>query len=1077
MRNAIACGILCCALHGVGQGTQAGLAERHTRIPDLYEQEEYAGVIALVDQQLREATEAPWTDSIYLYAYKYGRAQWKVNGAEAGKEAAERLVQRVLRDDENGMHRLDALNDLSWIMYETGDLSGCARVDSMAMGVADRSPDVPIVSRGKTRHNLGFDHSALGNYSAAAHFFIEAKKIYEQADSVPRSHMAESGNGLGAAYWHLGRNKEAEQAYKEALAWLGDDTDDIDLVSRKASTLGNLGILWQDAGDLVRSRNYYQQAMELQGRVIREAKDPMTRDEAMLNRSRSYANVATIYFAMGDMAMTRKLLDKAMADRSEVLEPDDPKLLFLLDLYADLETAMGNNERAEELERKYLASCEQRSGQWSDQTATAYLKLAGLAATRGDIEQASKLFAKSITIQERIGERDTDPILAKVLLARADMYANNKQPALALADLVQARAILSRIHGPEGRKVIQTDIDIANMQLGTDQLAAAQRTIESALTQLEGRRRPTSNGYSSGYILPHLLPSAIHQKVVIDRAMRPDHPADEADLLELDVAIAVLERNKSALQDEESKLVLYGAQRKVFDLACDIAYEAYDREHDERWKDKLFTLTEKDRSILLKSKLNEFASMSVAGVPDSVVERGAQLLKQLDIDPDDPQSLLDLPKHEAEYVDYLDRLQEEHPDYFRLKYGETTLGIADVQRDLISAEQALVAYSASKEHLYIIVIEKDRSAVTRVALAGIDTLVAALNEATIARDVQGYCTTAHQLHQRIFEPVRGLLTRSELLIVPDNELYYLNFEALLDAPSTAANFKQHLLIHDYTISYLLSASTAVQFDRLERERGRGTFAVAPGFSDALKSGYLANVRDTNLIDRAFLSHVQQPFAVLTAQSLGKLLSAQVLVGEAADEAGFKAQAENYGIIHLGTHAEVNNTSPLYSKLVLSKGVGDATNVEDGYLHAYEIFELQLRAELAVLTACETGTGKANSSEGVRSLAYSFAYAGCPSLVMSLWKIDEKSSAGIVDRFYRNLADEQAKNVALRQAKLDYLNDAQDEMALPFYWAGLVLVGDVSPVSDPDTGSSMWTWIAIGSLALVLVFFLVRRARA
>lgn len=1078
MRIALICCMLSLAVQAFGQSTATRMAERHARINALYEKEDYAAVIKLVEDQLRDATDSPWIDSIYRYTYKYGRAQWKVNGAQAGQASAERIVQRVLRDDPKGMHRLDALNELSWILYETGDLAGCARVDSMAMEVADHFKEIPPTNRGKTRYNLGFDHSALGNHSQAVRFFKEGIRIYEQADTVPRTHLAESGNALGAAYWHLGRNKEAELAYKEALRWLGDDPLDVDIMSRKANTLGNLGILWQDAGDLVRSRNYYQQAMELQGRVVEEATNPTTRDEAMLNRSRTYANVATIYFALGDMAMTRKLLDMAMADRSSVLEPDDPKLLFLLDLYADLETAVGNTARAEELETRYLASCEQRFGQWSDRTATAYAKLAGLAATRGDLQLATELFAKSIVIQERVAERDTDPALANIHLARAHMYSTNGHAELALADLQRAKAILVRVHGPNGHKVIQADIDIAAMLVETDQLEAAHGVIVHALDQLAGRRSSKEGGASPAFMLPHLLPAAIHQKVMIERAMFPDRTGAASDLRELDSAIKALERNKSALQDEESQLLLYGAQQKVFDLARDIAYEAYEQEQDERWKDKLFNLTEKDRSILLKSRLNGFASLSVAGVPDSVVEQGVLLRKRLDIDPQDPQSFLDLPAYEAEYARYLNSLQQDHPDYFRLKYGETTLGITEVQRDLLGPHQSLLSYSASQEHLYIIVIEKQRSAVLRVPLAGIDDLVIALNEAMLAREVKAYCAAAHQLYQKIFEPVRGFISTSELLIVPDNELLYLNFEALLDAPSSGTDFKEHLLIQDYTISYLLSASTALQFGRLERLRGEGAFAVAPGFSDELKESYLANVRDPELVDRAYLSYVQQPFAVRSAQGLGKLLSAKVLVGEAADEAGFKANAARYGIIHLGTHAEVNSTAPLYSKLVLSKGGDPSSGAEDGYLHAYEIFELQLRAELAVLTACETGTGKAYSSEGVRSLAYSFAYAGCPSLVMSLWKIDEKSSAGIIDSFYRNLAADQAKNSALRQAKLDYLKNAQDELALPYYWAGLVLVGDVSPVNDLGERSPAWLWIlTVGSMGMVALWAIHRWSRS
>jgi CHAT domain-containing protein len=148
---------------------------------------------------------------------------------------------------------------------------------------------------------------------------------------------------------------------------------------------------------------------------------------------------------------------------------------------------------------------------------------------------------------------------------------------------------------------------------------------------------------------------------------------------------------------------------------------------------------------------------------------------------------------------------------------------------------------------------------------------------------------------------------------------------------------------------------------------------------------------------------------------------------------------------------MNATSPMYSRLVLSKDSAGADAEGDGYLHAYEIYELDLRAQLAVLTACETGTGK-DDGEGVRSLGYGFAYAGCPSLVTSLWSIDEQISSAIIKRFYELLADGLPKHLAMRQAKLDHLASVEGELALPYYWAGLVLVGDVEPVRMPFSWS-------------------------
>jgi CHAT domain-containing protein len=182
-------------------------------------------------------------------------------------------------------------------------------------------------------------------------------------------------------------------------------------------------------------------------------------------------------------------------------------------------------------------------------------------------------------------------------------------------------------------------------------------------------------------------------------------------------------------------------------------------------------------------------------------------------------------------------------------------------------------------------------------------------------------------------------------------------------------------------------------------------------------------------------------------------------------------AGNSGIIFLGTHAEMDPARPMYSRLVLSKE-GDGMN-PDGYLHAYELYELDLRAQLAVLTACESGSGRFDVGEGIRSLGASFGYAGCPSLVVALWNIDEKVSAAIIGQFYYYLAQGLPKHEALRKAKLDHLAKAQDELVHPYYWAGLVLIGDVAPVQLDRPGMAgmvVGLLVLLGVLGVAIVVY-------
>jgi len=144
----------------------------------------------------------------------------------------------------------------------------------------------------------------------------------------------------------------------------------------------------------------------------------------------------------------------------------------------------------------------------------------------------------------------------------------------------------------------------------------------------------------------------------------------------------------------------------------------------------------------------------------------------------------------------------------------------------------------------------------------------------------------------------------------------------------------------------------------------------------------------------------------------------------------------------------------------------ARSQEDEYkLYASDLYLHQLNADLAILNACETGTGELYKGEGVMSLSRAFTYAGCPSLMMSLWSIYEGSSANILEIFLKNLKKGNSKDVALRQAKLDYLANTSTIYSHPNYWAGLVLTGNTNAMEFKHPLNGFW-WI----LTVLLLLF-------
>ena len=182
--------------------------------------------------------------------------------------------------------------------------------------------------------------------------------------------------------------------------------------------------------------------------------------------------------------------------------------------------------------------------------------------------------------------------------------------------------------------------------------------------------------------------------------------------------------------------------------------------------------------------------------------------------------------------------------------------------------------------------------------------------------------------------------------------------------------------------------------------------------------------------------------------------------------------KEYKIIHIGTHAESNNVNPELSRLVFAKQL-DSTSSQDNYLYTYEIYNYDLSADLAVLTACETGKPGYQPGEGMISLAHAFTYAGSESILTSLWEIDEKSSAEIVGYFYKHLQEGLPKDEALKKAKQTYLSQAQGRSLAPQYWAGLVLMGDTTAIPISSSPSYLW-WVGIALIALLLWFFLRKR---
>ena len=309
-----------------------------------------------------------------------------------------------------------------------------------------------------------------------------------------------------------------------------------------------------------------------------------------------------------------------------------------------------------------------------------------------------------------------------------------------------------------------------------------------------------------------------------------------------------------------------------------------------------------------------------------------------------------------------------------------------------------------------------------------------------------------------------------MIIVPDDVLGYLSFETLVNSNDTVAKSKFRdfdYLIQSHSVSYSYSGTLLFQHLLKKKHHKTNYLAMAPNYDNIENSSgdSFTSLRDIE----KYLIPLQ--YTMEEVKNIGDVFKGKSLLEKEATEANFKKYASDYRILHFAMHALINDEDPLASKLIFTL---NNDTLEDGFLNTYEIYDLNLNADLAVLSACKTGVGKLSKGEGIMSLARGFLYAGVPGIVMTLWEVEDVSSVNIMDEFYRNLKEGFSKDIALRNSKLTYLNNADQLQSHPYFWAAFVQIGDNSPV----TSSNLPKYLIYGVVVFLLLgtFFVYRIIR-
>lgn len=522
----------------------------------------------------------------------------------------------------------------------------------------------------------------------------------------------------------------------------------------------------------------------------------------------------------------------------------------------------------------------------------------------------------------------------------------------------------------------------------------------------------------------------------------------------VEAADAILKKKAIKLNNPKDRLELAQVNAFFTEAGLKLAAKGLAKTKDPAWLEKAFYYSERNKANELYADIRSTRALETARVP-------ARKLRQLD-DLTATANTLEqqiAAAYQAANQPLITRLKarqfavsgdidalQKNIGFAAFETNRDLPGWKDVQK-VIDTQTAIIMYTITDSSKYVLVGTSTGLTLHELPRAGdIEKMVRGFR-AYITTKSPDVATISAQLYDRIWAPVETVLSANpairKLIIIPDGPLASVPFEAI---------GKTEYLVNKYNIRYHVSAAMLLAGGQPAPKKP-SLIAMAPVFDDKATNfvnksceRMVNGTKRTDANDRSFSLSGEYimplPATEDEVQQIHKLhqqkdLFTRYFLKEGAHEELIKkGELASYDYIHLATHGIVNTQYPELSGLLLTQ---DAGSKEDGVLYSGEILGLQLKADLVTLSACETALGRRVEGEGVRGLTSAFLYAGAQTVVVSLWKVADESTAVFMVEFYNQLLSGNDKSTSLRLARQKLMND--DQFRHPYYWAPFVQIGD------------------------------------
>lgn len=860
-----------------------------------------------------------------------------------------------------------------------------------------------------------------------------AQSIEKKVDSlIVRANYAEAINVI-----HSQKNKSVLLLNKEAEALIGlgkiveaegtlAKINDDDPLS-KAITQNNFGYLNMVKGRSDLAQDFLEQS--------RDGFKQLGKDNSR-EAARCFSNLCLLYSSNKKLSQAEENGMVALQIRQSIFGNESEEVAASLN---DLGLVYGQTDSDKGLEHyeKALAIYEKLYAQDHPKIAVAStnigimyfdLKLYGDAII--NFENAQTIWKKTYP--------DGHPNEALALLNLGRTYGMMKNTKAALEYYEKALAIFRKNYGDK-----HPDIAIVYNQTGSIKLD--ENKYEEALSDFQKALCANSPTFNEPSILKNpSIKSFYNGKLLLysmqskSKALESRHYGKTLKLQDLRFALNTLQSCDSLIDNirhnstnENDKIELGALANEVYEDGIRVAHSISELTPKSKlYREAAFYFAEKSKSAVLQESIADTQAKSFAGIPQTLIEEEknrksaiAFLAQRLSEKPNSEEEKFlrtSLFNANLEYQQFIKKLENDYPAYFNLKFSSSSPSVTDIQKT-ISPTQAVVSYFIAEKNkkLYQFIITSNKfRVITRSLPENFDRSCKGFINSLLYSDFKTYKDA--QPLAKLLKPVVPSRVKS-IIIIPSGRIGSLPLESMALKISGDDFNTVSFFVNRWSISYEFAAGLMLQKSKEKQEKKQSNiFLCAP----------IHFTENQNLND--LLGSERE------VDAIAKLFPNQSKVFRYADatESRLKSkEIQNYNYLHLATHGIVDSTDPAQSEIFLN-----GSSTDDGNLYCREIYNMNISADLVVLSACETGLGKFSKGEGVIGLSRALTYAGAKNLIVSFWKVSDESTAELMINFYKHLIANDNKNFsqAIQQAKMDVINSGK--YSSPYYWAPFVLIG-------------------------------------